>query len=208
MNKLVSYIALLILASGIAVAQDGRFTTSVDRTQVTMGEQFEISFTMEGTAAAKNFRPPAFTDFLPLSGPNQSTNMQFINGAMSSSVAYSYVLQPRAEGKFTIGPASIEYNGKELKTLPITITVSKASARSKPQPGRQRSESQDIGQQIGDNLFLKVALDKSRAYQGEQITATYKIYTAVNVVNYNFSKVPSLTGFWSEDLEMPKQIQL
>src|SRR5206468_1601319 len=40
------------------------------------------------------------------------------------------------------------------------------------------------------------------------ITATYKIYTRVNVVNYGLSKVPSLTGFWSEDLEVPKQIQL
>ena len=208
MSRTVSYIALVVVLSSLGFAQDGRFTTSVDRTQVAVGEQFEITFTLEGSAAAKNFRPPAFTDFQPLSGPNQSTNMQFLNGAMSSSVSYSYVLQPRAEGKFTIGPAAIDYNGKELKTLPIVITVSKGAARPKQQQGTQGSGDEDIAKQIGDNLFLKVVVDKSKAYQGEQITATYKIYTAVNVVNYNFSKVPSLTGFWSEDLEMLKQIQL
>jgi hypothetical protein len=40
------------------------------------------------------------------------------------------------------------------------------------------------------------------------VTATYKIYTRVNVVNYNITKAPAFTGFWNEDLELAKQIQL
>jgi len=171
-----------------------------------MGEQLEITFTLSGTSAGNNFRPPAFTDFLVLSGPNQSTSMQFINGAVSSSVSYSYVLQPRAEGSFTIGSATVEYGGKRLQTQPVSLRVAKGSPAPPTKGGKQ--ESSDIGKQIGDNLFLKVVVDKSRVVQGEQITATYKIYTRVNVVNYSLSKLPSLTGFWSEDVDVPKQIQL
>ncbi len=203
---------LFILATVIvANAQDATFIASVDRNKLGMGEQFEITFTLSGTSGGSNFRPPSFNDFLTLSGPNQSTNMQFINGAMSASVTYSYVLQPRAEGKFVIPSAFINHGGKQLQTQPITIDVTKgASQQSTPggQKSRQSQEDTDIGKQIGDNLFLKVIVDKSRVYQGEQITATYRIYTRVNVVSYSMTKVPSLTGFWSEELEIPKQVQL
>lgn len=185
------------------------FTASVDKNQVTTGEQIQVTFTLNGSSGGNNFQAPAFSDFLVLSGPNQSTSMQFINGSMSASVSYSYVLQSRAEGKFTIGPAAIEVGGKQLRSQPIAIVVSKGAARpSQPRTSGQQAESQDIGKQIGDNLFLKVIVDKARVCQGEQITATYKIYTRVNIANYAISKVPALTGFWSEDLEVPKQIQL
>jgi hypothetical protein len=206
-------ILLLIFILGVlsqSFAQDASFVTVVDRNKMSSDEQFEVTFTLNGSSGGSNFRPPAFNDFLTISGPNQSTNMQFINGAMSSSVTYSYVLQPRGEGKFVIGPATINYNGKLLQTQPITIEVAKGSPQSKQQSqkGQQSQQNADIGRQIGDNLFLKVSVDKSRVYQGEQITVAYKIYTRVSVVNYNLNKTPSLTGFWSEDLEVPKQIQL
>ncbi len=190
-----------------AVAQDASFTSSVDKNRIAMGEQFEITFMLSGSSGGSNFRPPAFNDFLTLSGPNQSTNMQFINGATSMSVSYTYILQPRAEGKFVIAPAFITHNNKQLQTQPITIEVTKGAPPQKQQ-SKQSQQDTDIGKQIGDNLFLKVVVDKARVYQGEQITATYKIFTRVNVVNYNLTKMPSITGFWSEELEIPKQIQL
>lgn len=205
---------LLIICSVFAfhapgVSQNAVFTASVDRNRLAMGEQLEITFTLEGSTAGKNFRPPSFSDFLVLSGPNQSTSMQFINGRMSSSVSYSYILQPRSEGTFSIGPAVIDVDGTQLKTQPITIEVTKSSPQTR-QPSRQQRTTEDaeLSRQIDENLLLKIAVDKSRVHQGEQITATYKLYTRVNIVNYGVTRAPSLTGFWSEDLEVPKQIQL
>jgi len=206
-GKFVTYLVLSLLIYGRALGQDGSFAATVDKDKLTLGDQLEITFSLNGTGSGNGFQPPSFNDFLTLSGPNQSTNMQFINGSMSSSVSYSYILQPRAEGKFTIGPAFINYGGKKLQTQPITIVVTKGAPQQAQQKGGS-SNNQDISKQIGDDLFLKVSVDKTHAVQGEQITATYKIYTRINVVNYTLSKVPSLTGFWSEDLEVPKQIQL
>ncbi len=202
-----SFILLLVLSALAcpAFSQNAAFTASVDKNQLTTSDQLQVTFWLNGSSGGKNFRPPTFNDFLVLSGPNQSTSMQFINGSMSSSVSYGYVLQPRAEGKFTIGPATIEYDGKLLKSQPVAIQVSKGAAR--PNQGKQGNDA-EVGKQIGDNLYLKVVIDKSKIYQGEQITVTYKIYTRVSVVNYQISKVPALTGFWSEDVEVPKQIQL
>ncbi|MBI1804257.1 MAG: protein BatD [Ignavibacteriae bacterium] len=189
-----------------ASSQDGSFVASVDRTAVAIGEQFELTFTLNGTGSGNNFRPPTMNDFVVLSGPIQSTSMQFVNGAVSSSVSYSYSLRPRAEGKFVIAAATITYGGKQLQTQIITITVTKGTPQQKQQ--NQQSQDADVGRQIGDNIFLKVSVDKSRVYQGEQITATYKLYTRLNVANYNVTKMPALTGFWSEDLTESKQVQL
>jgi hypothetical protein len=201
---------LLLLGTFVpSLGQDAAFTASVDRNTMSSSEQFQLTFALNGSSAGKNFRPPPLNDFLVLSGPNQSTSMQFINGSMSASVSYSYILQPRAEGKFTVGPASIDYDGKTLKSQPLTLTVSKGAASPKQgQGGSAAASDADVGKQIGDNLYLRAAVDKSRIYQGEQITVTYKIYTRVSVVNYQITKVPALTGFWSEDVDVPKQIQL
>lgn len=202
-------ILLLFFIISPVFSLDATFTASADRNRVAMGEQVQITFTLEGSTSGRNFRPPSFNDFLVLSGPNQSTSMQFINGQMSASVSYSYILQPRSEGTFTVGSATIEVDGKQLQTQSLTIEVTKGSPQPK-QPSRHQVQTEDseLSRQISENLFLRVTVDKTRAYQGEQVTATYKLYTRVNIVNYGVTRAPSLTGFWSEDLDVPKQIQL
>ncbi len=198
-------LSFMLIISASLFAQDGTFTASVDRNNIGMGEQLQLTVTLNGSTGMKNFRAPSFNDFVLLSGPNQSTNMQFINGSMSSSISYTYILQPRAVGKATIGAATVELNGKQLQTRPIVIEVSKGAPQQKQQ-GNQ-TEDADIGKQIGDNLFLKATVDKAKVYQGEQITVTYKLYNRTRLSNINISKLPSRTGFWSEDLEQIKQVQ-
>ncbi len=202
--KFLFLLFAISISFSFALAQDVSFTASVDRNRIEMGEQIEITFSLNGSG--KNFQPPPFNDFLVLSGPNQSTSMQFINGALSQSISYSYILQPRAEGKFTIAPASIESGGKKIQSNSITIEVTKGASKPKPQQSQTQEEA-SISKQISDNLFIRVSVDKSNVYQGEQITATYKLYTRVNITNYSVSKVPSFTGFWNQEIELPKNPQ-
>lgn len=56
---------------------------------------------------------------------------------------------------------------------------------------------------IYKNLFIKVTVDKSKAYIGEQITTSYKLYTRIPM-NVSISKLPSLNGFWTQDFEIAK----
>src|SRR5258706_538687 len=74
-----------------AMAQGPAFTASVDRNRLGQGEQLELTFSLGGSSGGDNFQPPSFNDFAILSGPNQSTSMQIMNGSVSSSVSYSYV---------------------------------------------------------------------------------------------------------------------
>jgi hypothetical protein len=43
--------------------------------------------------------------------------------------------------------------------------------------------------------------------QGEQVNLVFKIYTRVSIANYAVEKNPTMTGFWGEDVETPKNIQ-
>jgi hypothetical protein len=73
---------------------------------------------------------------------------------------------------------------------------------------RQQQQAQQQQAQIADqsdiskNLFIKVTVDKNKAYVGEQITASYKLYARIPM-NMSISKLPSLNGFWPQDFIIP-----
>jgi hypothetical protein len=205
-HRLLAFILVVMVVGTNALADDIAFTASVDKNPVGVSERFTLSFELQnaGAGAGRNLQLPDLSDFVMLGGPNQSSSMQFINGVVSSSVTYTYVLQPKAVGKWTIGPATIEAGGKTLTSAPIALEVVKGS----PRPQQQPTAQPDIAGQIGDNLFLKAIVDKTHVMQGEQLNLTFKLYTRVSVVNYSVDKNPSLTGFWSEEIENPKNIEL
>ncbi len=191
--------------SGAAAGQNTDFQASLDRAQVGSGEQFTLVFTLTnaGTGGGKNLQLPDLSKFHIMSGPNESSAMQIVNGAVSSSVTYSYILQPKETGKFTIGPATIEAGGKIFRSAPLAIEVIKGSARPRQAAGGQ----DDAAAQIGDNLFLKATVDRTHVVQGEQVNLVFKIYTRVSIASYAVEKNPTMTGFWGEDVETPKNIQ-
>jgi hypothetical protein len=181
------------------------FTASVDETTVADNQQFQVSFTFSGKDinSTKNFKPPAFKNFLVLSGPNQSTSIQIINGVQSGSLSYNYIVQSKGIGTFSIEKAAIENGGDSYETKPINITVVKGS----PRPKKQK---QDIGisdEEIAKNLFIRAIVDKRNVYLGEQVTVTYKLYTRLNIAaQMSINKLPQYQGFWTEELETPSNI--
>lgn len=204
MMRMSGLLLLAVLVAGGASGQT-TFEAAVDRTQVGVGEQFTLSFTLTGSSmgGGKNLQPPDLGKFHIMAGPNQSSSVQIINGAVSSSVTYSYILQPREVGKVTIGAASIEAGGAVLRSQPVTIDVVKGAPKPKQQAG-----GQDQAAQLGDNLFLRAVVDRTHVIQGEQVNLVYKLYTRVSVTNYGINKSPTMSGFWSEDAETPKNIAL
>jgi hypothetical protein len=195
----------LFSCCSLAFAQDAQFSVSVDQNAVSTDQQFtlELTLTSSGSTNGQNLKLPELSKFLILSGPNQSTRMQIINGSVSSSQTFSYIVQPREAGKFIIGSATIDAGGKQYRSQPIEITVTKGSGH--PVQQSQNAPSAEAVQ-IGDNLLLRASIDRSRVYQGEQITVNYKIYTSFNLVNLGVDKMPSMTGFWGEDLPVSRQI--
>lgn len=194
---------ILFLSADLSIAQE--FTTSISSTSVSVGEQLQVTFSINATG--KNFRMPSTPDFNVLMGPNQSTQMQIINGSVSQTISFTYVLQAIKEGTFKIGGAEIFVGNTKFVSNMVTVTVTKGSTQ--PQSGSAQGKGGDNSSGIsgGKNVFIKASADHNNVYQGEGIAVTYRIYTKVQLLNYSVNKLPAFGGFWSQDISMPQQLE-
>jgi len=200
-RKILLVLFVLLLAK---ISYSQTFTASTDNRTVGLTDNFQVTFSFSGKDinGVKNFNAPSFNNFLVLSGPNQSSSMQIINGAVSGSLSFSYILQPKSLGNFTIGTASVDYKGSSIKSSPLEIKVIKGSTKPKSQGNKTISTKE-----IADNLFIKAIVDRRKVYVGEQVTVTYKLYTRLNIAaQMSISKLPQYQGFWSEEIKTPNNI--
>jgi len=203
--KRIHYILLLLFAcTSVVFAEEVKFVASVSKTQVATGERIQITFSLNSNGSG--FTPPDFTGFQVLSGPNQSSSMSWVNGAMSANVSFSYILLAVKTGEYTIKPASIVVDGDKRMSNALQIKVVKGQAvpqtnapSSQSRSGRQ--ENMGNPQDISKDLFIRAVVDKTDVYTGEQLTVRYKLYTRVNLQVNDFDKLPDLNGFWSQDVD-------
>ncbi len=187
---------LLFSVGSVLLAQ--KFSATVNRNQVGVGDHFKITYTLD--AQGSRFSPPRFNGFRVLSGPNQSQSMQYINGQMSASIAISYVLRAEKMGTFEIAPANIVANNKNIASNPVSITVVKAAAKQPNSSGGGQQKAQQPGNEVKDNVFIKLIVNKRNTFVGEQIVATYKIYTRLSIVDNAINELPSFNGFYSQEI--------
>jgi hypothetical protein len=190
--------------SGEVVSADVTLNATVDKNQVGLNDRFVYTIEVSGKSTSLP-KPqfPNFENFTVLSGPNTSTNIQFINGAMSSSNTYTFYLSPQKEGKFVIPEATLDVDDETISSNTIEISVVKGSAPAKPQPQSPKNRTdEDI---LGENLYLKAFVDKKSVYQNQQLLVEYKLYFRIDVRSYNIDKLPTNTGFWMEEFKLPSQ---
>jgi len=183
-----------------------KFELTADKTTVKQNEKFQIYFTFDGGDGnnLRGFRPPNLKNFKILSGPNQSSSIRMINGNVSSTITYSYIVKAPKTGKFKIERASIQYKGKNYESNSITITVKKSSGK----PSRSSNSSQSMSdEELKQNVFIRAIANKRNVVQGEQVTVTYKLYTKLNISSPQISKLPRYKGFWAEELETSNNIR-
>jgi hypothetical protein len=207
-----SILFLLLLCANLLSAQDVKLTASVNSNKVGTGEQFEVTFSVNGNIS--NFTQPEFGGFQVLSGPNQSTSMTSINGSTTVSTAFSYILMGAKIGQFIIGPASAVVNGKRLTSAPIKMDVVKGQPvpqNSQGQSNQTQTTPDDLSKgkptDIAKSLFIREVPDKTSVYQGQQLTLSFRVYTRVSIGQNAVTSLPDLNGFWNEDVKPNPQLR-
>jgi len=196
---------VLFLCSAPGFGQAIRVTASVSSGQVGTGEQFEITFSTNGSP--ESFDPPAFNGFQVVGGPNQSSSFSSVNGATTVNISVGYILIGTREGEYTIGPASMTINGKQYRSNSVKIKVVKGRAVPQQQAGGGQSARAGSGNpgDISKRLFLRAVPSKTNVYQGEQISVSYKLYANINIVDNMPDKLPDFNGFWSQEIKRNNQ---
>lgn len=206
MKKIVQILFFIITVANVSFAQ--KFTAQTSKSKVAVGESFQIQFSLNNNGS--NFKAPSLTDFDVYSGPNQSSSMSFVNGAMSQSITLSFLIAAKKEGKFSIGPASITVNGSTIQSNSLSIEVVKGNTNANAQNQGNRNQnstnpSSPTTENVSDNLFVKTAVSKTKVFQGEQISVTYKVYTRYQLRGFQDIKFPDYTGFWAQDVPSNNQ---
>ena len=205
--KTLTIILILLTTANLILAGDFQVTAQVDKNIIPIGGYIRYTLEMSGpvTSIPSPSIPGFEADFHILSGPNESTSIQYINGKLSASKTISYTLQPKKEGEITIPPASVIFKKKLYQTQPITITV-KSSHTPPPIGGQQgqQGESEKPSQATPD-IFLRAEPQKTSLVQNEGTIVYYRLYFRPNISSYEITQFPQTPGFWVEEFDMPSQ---
>lgn len=213
MKKLLSVIIILAAASAAAFAQSA-LRVEVPNV-VAANEQFNVTFIYEGDESLSDFSWSTGDDFQLVWGPQtgRSTSVQFINGkrTKSSQVTYTYILIPKKTGTFTLSAATAKVKGKEIASSAATVEVVGNGSSSDPKSGAGNASAENKGTQTGsisdDDIFMRLTLSRSNVVVGEPVVATLKLYQRVNIAGFEDARFPSFNGFWSQEVEAPKNIE-
>lgn len=229
-NLLVVVLAPKVFAQGVNV------TATVDRNQMAKGDTFTYQIKVSADRSVNSGAPilPKMDQFdLINTWTGSESRSSFVNGKfqVQQSKIYNYMLAPKVQGKLKIAAASIQVGGASYQTKPIIVTVSKSQNTQQPsrrqaQPRRPVDPFQQLEDQFNQLLqrrqgtsgfqtqpinpkeafFIQVDVDKTKVYAGEQVTASWYLYTRGQIRDIDTLKYPSLNGFWKEEIELATRL--
>lgn len=181
---------------------------------VASGEQFNVTFIIEGESRPDEFIWDKGEDFDLVWGPQtgSSTSVSIVNGkrTKSSQVTYIYILAPKRTGQCVIPSAVARFKNREVASQPKTVKVLDGSASSGQQPsnGSQSDRnSRQTGTISSDDLYLSLKVSRTDVVLGEPVTAELKLYQRVGVAGFEGARFPSFNGFWSQETAAPTNIE-
>jgi hypothetical protein len=157
-----SFLVLSVVAAAAAAQQ---LEVTVDRNQVSIEEQILLKVKVDGARTRPEL--PPLPEFRVLERGHHE-EMQFVNGRVSTSITFNFVLIPQKLGSFEIGAASVEIDGKTITSRPFTVKVVEPTEAAPEQAARR-------------DYFLSAQVSNQRPYVGEQVLFTWRFYRRVPV---------------------------
>jgi len=209
MKRFIIFIYLTLLVCATALQAQVNFTVKPP-SRVYEGQRFPVTFRLTN-ADGSDLKVSQINGCSLLYGPSvsQSQSYQVVNGKASSTSAteYTYYYKADKAGTFTIPAASIVADGKHLSTKAVTFTVH--SIQDANTPASQRPvdvddvDTQAAGRRVNsDDVFVRIILSKSSAYEQEAIGCTIKLYTKYSISSFLPTRQPAFDGFLIQEVDV------
>ncbi|MFH2203994.1 MAG: BatD family protein [Elusimicrobiota bacterium] len=196
---------LLLCSVGAAPAAALTILARVNKDRVALNDQVLLTVQIRlDQGGAPKPQLPSIPNF-NIHSAGSRTNMQFINGVVSSTVESDYVLVPRFVGNAVIPPITVTHNGTSARTKPLTIRVLPAdTATPAPAPERPAQETDPRAaprrDEQGPDMFITAEVDKKDPYVNEQVMMTVRFYLGVQALSDSEYEFPDTHGFARENL--------
>lgn len=196
-NRLL-FPALLVatLWTRVAHAQEITFTATVDKNSVATGDPIKLTLSLNNAPMNSSIAPPDLGGLVVVQGPFDQNSFSMMGGRTTSAISRSYYLQATQPGDYTIGPATARVGGGSITTQPIKIHVVKGEGNGPSNSTLSQAQKND------PNLFCTISLSKSKAYVGEQVVASYTLYSRYSQLQPGDYDLPKLDGFLAEEIDL------
>ncbi len=193
---LPALVCLICSSSGAVAQSDINIAVSLDRESIAADEQAVLQIEISGSV--QDLPNPTLPDLqkVEIYSQGRSSNISIVNGQVSSSVTYRYILIPQQPGTYPISGISLQYNGRTYSGNAVTLTVSTAGSQTQNRLQQRATESDGSGK----DYFLELSVDDKNPYVGQQVIMTLKLFIAVQFYGSPSLEEPSTTGFWTEVL--------
>jgi hypothetical protein len=191
---------LLLFISCTCWAQ--KVQTIVPDQPVVVGTAFQVQYIITDPADYVSSTAPVFEGCRLVSGPNLYKGNAVVDGKLQPIQNITFTLVPVSLGELKMGSIKVSFkSAPEVNSDDAVITVV-------PQPNASflsRSSYTDVNlyapasktdrdKLIDDNLFIKTIVDKRVCYEGEPLTATFKLYSRLQSSS-EAEKSPAFYGF-------------
>jgi hypothetical protein len=215
-------VLLIVLLQTNSFAQVS-FTATVSPRVIGRDETTELKLMVENATQVDQIIPPSLRNFIIISGPNQESRMESVNGITRQYIGITYILKPRAKGKLTIGAAIAKADGKRFRSNAVKLEVTNGATGNTTansitpssgftpyaDPDRHSAyqdyilkDNENVLDKVNKNIFIKVDVNKNSCYVGEPVVVVYKLYTRLKSES-SIIKNPAFNGFSVIDLMPP-----
>lgn len=156
--------------------------------------RFEIEVVGEGLSQPRLHPRFQLQNLEIVGGPEQFHGLQLGTGGVGWRFSWTWLLRPRTAG--TAGVTSIQVlAGDQVLELP--------SRRIQVRPGRSGGPADSEGTGEPPEVLLRTAVDPPRPFVGQRTVYTVYLYSRVNVRTIEAADMPSFTGCWARDVDLP-----
>lgn len=160
----------LMLLSSVTFAKG--LSAEVDRAQLGLGEQLELTLTLSGVRGQRPDTSELLKDF-SIDRQSQSSNMQIINGIVSQEVRWVFLLTPSRKGKLTIP----RFKADRFSSDEIDILVT----------------DMPVAQSTSDDVLMEVELNPESPYVNSQLAYIQRLYYSRPLVDNASISSPKLS---------------
>ena len=222
------FVCVLLLLAGFAVAParaEVRVEISLEPEAIPAGETAVLAVTVTGASSVDDGPTVPDTPGLTFRSAGRSTSISIVNGRMTQSIAWNFLVLGEKPGQYTIGPVEVREKSKAYRSGTAVLAVADAGVSgsgaggpgtgARPSgarppgapppggggPGAVVPSEDDLDPAAGD-VFARASVDRDHVLLGEQVTLRFQVWVPLDmpVLDSQVANLPASEGFWREDL--------
>jgi hypothetical protein len=184
---------LFFIVAPMSLQAEVTATASLNVMSFPVDRVAQLTVSVQGQRSSKIQQP--IVKGLRFHQRGQSTRMEYINGAYSSSVSTIFLVEASGEGKYTIPAITIDSKDGQVTTDPIDFEVTAVASSATMQTSTQGSGSATRlrSGEAAEVAFLRVTPAKTESYSGEIVPVEIKVYFR-DGIQANLNSMPQLKG--------------